>query len=131
MLHTREIPREVWSDYLTLVSAIEKDHRVRVQADGPDLGEQTVAASLPLVDIYVEEKGSDEGAIEVTVGRPGREITHRILRPLRVYTAESDSGDIECLDIEDEDHVKTLIFFEPQMVEEILPQSHSQPPSPA
>jgi hypothetical protein len=126
MLHTREIPREVWSDYLTLVSAIEKDHRVRVQADGPDFGEQTVAASLPLVDIYVEEKGSDEGAIEVTVGRPGREITHRILRPLRVYTAESDSGDIECLDIEDEDHVKTLIFFEPQMaLEEALPQPHS------
>lgn len=123
MNHTREIPKEVWSDYLTLVSAIERDHRVRVQAEGPDLGEQALAASLPLVDIYVEEKGSQQGAIEVTVGRPGREITHRILRPRRVSTAESDSGDIECLDIEDEDHVKTLIFFEPQVaLEEAVSQ---------
>jgi hypothetical protein len=122
MHHSREIPKEVWSDYLTLVSAIERDHRVRVHAEGPDLGEQAVTASLPLVDINVEEKGSQQGAIEVTVGRPGEEITHRILRPQRVSTAESDSGDIECLDIEDEDHVKTLIFFEPQMaLEEAAP----------
>jgi hypothetical protein len=121
--HTREIPREVWSDYLTLLSSIERDHRVRVEAAGPELGEQTVAASLPLVDISVEEKGSDEGAIEVTVGRPGEEITHRILHPEHVWAEESDSGEIECLDIEDSDHVKTLIYFEPQVgLEEALPQ---------
>ncbi|QRN96408.1 DUF5335 family protein [Archangium violaceum] len=121
--HTREIPREVWSDYLTLLSSIERDHRVRVQAGGPDFGEQTLAASLPLVDISVEEKGSDEGAIEVTVGRPGEEITHRILHPEHVWAEESDSGDIECLDIEDSDHVKTLIYFEPQLaLEEAMPQ---------
>jgi hypothetical protein len=121
--HTREIPREVWSDYLTLLSSIERDHQVRVEAAGADLGEQTVAASLPLVDIAVEEKGSDEGAIEVTVGRPGEEITHRILHPEHVWAEESDSGDIECLDIEDSDHVKTLIYFEPRLVlEQSMPQ---------
>ena len=84
MHHTREIPREGWADYLFLVSAIEKDHQVRIQAGGPEFGDQPMAASLPLVDIYVEEKGSEEGAIEVTVGRPGQEITHRILRPVHV-----------------------------------------------
>ena len=120
--HTREIPREVWSDYLTLLSSIERDHRVRLEANGPDLGEQRLA-SLPLVDISVEEKGSDEGAIEVTVGRPGEEITHRILHPEHVWAEESDSGDIECLDIEDSDHVKTLIYFEPRLgLEEGLSQ---------
>ncbi|HYO70617.1 MAG TPA: DUF5335 family protein [Archangium sp.] len=112
MQHTREIPREGWADYLLLLSTIERDQQVRIQAEGPELGDQTVVWNLPLVEIAVEEKGSDEGAIEVTVGHPGEELTHRILRPVRVWAEESDTGELECLDIEDEDHVKTLIHFE-------------------
>ncbi len=122
MHHTREIPRDGWADYLTLLSTVERDHWVRIEADSPDLGDQTMAARLPLVDIAVEEKGSLEGAIEVTVGRPGEEITHRILHPRHVWAEESDSGELECLDIEDADQVKTLIYFEPlEMFEEALP----------
>ncbi|MFY0526339.1 DUF5335 family protein [Archangium gephyra] len=71
-----------------------------------------MAWNLPLVEISVEEKGSDAGTIEVTVGHPGEELTHRILRPEHVWAAENDSGELECLDIEDADHVKTLIYFE-------------------
>jgi hypothetical protein len=123
MLYTREIPREGWFDYLTLLSSIERDHWVRLEAEGPELGGQTMASRLPLVDIAIDEKGSDRGAIEVTVGRPGEEITHRILHPEHVYAGENDSGDLECLDIEDVDHVKTIIYFEPQaQYEEALPQ---------
>jgi hypothetical protein len=110
---TREIPREAWVDYLTLLSSIERDHRVRIEAEGPDVREQTMTDSLPLVDISVEEKGSAQGAIEVTVGRPGEEITHRILHPEHVRAEESESGEIECIGIEDADHLKTLIYFEP------------------
>jgi hypothetical protein len=112
MHHTREIPREGWADYLLLLSTIESEQQVRIQATGPDLGEQTVVWNLPLVEILVDEKGSDEGAIEVTVGRPGEELTHRILHPEHIWAEESDSGELECLDIEDADHVKTLIYFE-------------------
>lgn len=112
MHHTREIPREGWADYLLLLSTIERDQQVRIQAGGPELGDQTVAWSLPLVEISVEEKGSGAGAIEVTVGRPGEELTHRIPHPEHVWAEESDSGELECLDIEDADHVKTLIYFE-------------------
>ncbi|MCY1073710.1 DUF5335 family protein [Archangium lansingense] len=118
MHHTREIPREGWADYLLLLSTIERDQQVRIQAGGPELGEQTVARDLPLVEISIEEKGSDQGAIEVTVGRPGEELTHRILHPEHVWAEESDSGELECLDIEDTDHVKTLIYFESQEVHE-------------
>ncbi len=115
MHYTREIPREGWADYLSLLSTIEYDHEVRIRAEGPELGDQTVAGRLPLVEISLAEKGSDEGAIEVTVGHPGAELTHRILHPVRVWAEESDTGELECLDIEDADHVKTLIFFEPQV----------------
>lgn len=122
MHHTREIPRDVWADYLTLLSSIERDHWVRLEAEGPEDGGQSMAGRLPLVDITVEEKGSTQGAIEVTVGRPGEEITHRILHPEHVRAEESESGEIECIGIEDSDHVKTYIYFEPmELFEEALP----------
>ena len=124
MHHTREIPREGWADYLLLLSTIERDQQVRIQAEGPELGDQTVAWNLPLVEISVEEKGSDAGAIEVTVGRPGEELTHRIPRPEHVWAEESDSGELECLDIEDADHVKTLIYFESR---ELLEEASAPP----
>jgi hypothetical protein len=118
----REIPRDVWADYLTLLSSIERDHWVRLEAQGPELGGQAMAGRLPLVDITVEEKGSAQGAIEVTVGRPGEEITHRILHPEHVLAEESESGEIECIGIEDSDHVRTYIYFEPmELFEEALP----------
>lgn len=128
MHHTREIPREGWADYLALLSSIERDHWVRIEAAGPQAGEQTMADRLPLVDITVEEKGSDQGAIEVTVGRPGEELTHRILHPEHVRAEESDSGEIECIGIEDSDHVKTRIYFEPMdLFEDVLTSEWSPP----
>jgi hypothetical protein len=113
MHHTREIPREVWSDYLTLLSSITRTQCVRIEAGSADIGEQTLAQRLPLIDIGFAEKGSGAGAIEVTVGRPGEEITHRILHPEHIYADEGESGELECLYIDDAEHTKTLIFFEP------------------
>ncbi len=120
MHHTREIPREVWSDYLTLLSSMNRTQSVRIEAGGMQLGEQQLAQRLPLLSISLEEKGSGQGTIEVTVGRPGEEITHRIFHPTRLYADESESGELECLDIEDAEHTKTLIFFEPaQAIDEL------------
>jgi hypothetical protein len=113
MHHTREIPREVWFDYLTLLSEMTRNQWVRIETISADIGEQPLAQRLPLIDIALVEKGSDRGAIEVTVGRPGEEITHRIFHPGRIYADESESGELECLDIENEERTKTLIFFEP------------------
>jgi hypothetical protein len=113
MHHTREIPREVWADYFTLLSGIARSQCVRIEADSTDIGEQQLAQRLPLIDISFVEKGSSRDAIEVTVGRPGEEITHRIFHPDRIYADESESGELECLDIEDSEHTKTIIFFEP------------------
>jgi Family of unknown function (DUF5335) len=125
MHHTREIPREVWSDYLTLLSGMTRSQWVRIEAASSYFGEQPLAQRLPLVDISFVEKGSDRGAIEITVGRPGEEITHRIFKPERIYADESESGELECLDIEDAEGTKTLMFFEPiQAMDEL---SGSQP----
>lgn len=123
MHHTREIPKEGWEDYLALLSNIERDHWVRIETNSSEMGEQPLAERLPLVEIGLEKKGSDQGAIEIIAGRPGDEITHRILKPDHIYAEESDSGDLECLDIEDSDRVKTLIYFEQPMASEEVPAS--------
>ncbi len=115
MYFTREIPREGWSDYLTLLSNIERDHWVRIEMEDPDHDGHLMASRLPLIDISMEEKGSGAGTIEVTVGRPGEEITHRIFHPDHLYAGESESGELECLGIEDSEHMKTHIYFEPMM----------------
>lgn len=116
MHHTREIPRDTWSDYLSRVAHKEEGHLVRIEATSSDLGDQPVVQRLPLMDIELAKKGSDKGAIELTikVGRPGEEFTHRILKPDHIYADEGESGELECLDIEDLDRVKTLIYFEPR-----------------
>jgi hypothetical protein len=120
MHHTREIPREVWSDYLNLLSSITRSQWVRIEAASVEIGEQPLAQRLPLIDISFVEKGSDKGAIEVMVGRPGEEITHRIFKPDHIYADESESGELECLDIEDAERTKTIIFFEPaQAIDEL------------
>ncbi|MFL5351388.1 DUF5335 family protein [Archangium sp.] len=126
MHHTREIPREGWADYLSLLSTVEFEHPVRIQARGPEVGDEPVVGSLPLVDIAVAEKGSEAGAIEVTVGHPGEELTHRIIHPEHVWAEETERGELELLDIEDADHVRTLIYFEPH---ELLDEASA--PSPA
>jgi hypothetical protein len=128
MHHTREIPREAWSDYLNLLSSITREQWVRIEADSDEIGEQQLAQRLPLIDISFVEKGSDQGAIELTVGRPGEEITHRIFQPGHIYADEAESGELECLDIEDAEHTKTLIFFEPTQAMDELPISQPQQP---
>ena len=122
MHHTRAIPREVWFDYLTLLGEMTRNQWVRIEAVSADIGEQPLAQRLPLIDIALVEKGSGRGAIEITVGRPGEEITHRIFHPGRIYADESESGELECLDIEDEGRTKTLIFFEPLQAIDEFPE---------
>ncbi|KFE67961.1 DUF5335 family protein [Hyalangium minutum] len=126
MHHTREIPREVWSDYLTLLSGMNRSQWVRIEAASIDIGEQPLAQRLPLIDISYVEKGSGRDAIEVTVGRPGEEITHRIFHPERIYADESESGELECLDIEDTGRTKTIIFFEPMQAIDTVSDTQPQ-----
>ena len=114
MKETQEIPRERWSDYLNALSNRTKDLPVRIEVEGQDLGDQTLAQQLPLVGISCELKGSEKNAIEVTLGRKEQgssNITHMIENPEHIYVEESDGGKVRCLDIETRAKVKTLIFF--------------------
>lgn len=108
MTEPREIPRERWADYLSGLSAREREHVVRVALAGRALGEQTVVGDAPLRNIAVADMGDVHGLIEI---RLGGGVTHWIPEPATMYALEDENGAVECLDIEDRARVKTLIFF--------------------
>ena len=109
----QEIPREQWADYLARISKQEHDEWVRVESISSDMGDQPLSDSLPLIDIMLETKGSNAGAVQIIVGRENEEITHRILEPERlVAELNGNGGSLECLEICERGDGKTLIFFE-------------------
>lgn len=110
---TLEIPKEAWADYLNALSNRVHDRPVRVRIEGTDMGDQVLAEQVPLVGISLEQKGSEAGAIELTLAHEDRtNLTHMIQSPAHVYAEEGDAGEVVCLDIEDTASVKTLIFFD-------------------
>ncbi len=117
MFRTREIPAERWGAYLRRLAEHERDHPVRLEIIGRDVGNFPMEAHAPLLDIELATKGSAEGSIEVTFGGPaGQLLEHRIEKPTRVYVEENAAGEVEVLDIESREQRKTLLVFEHPMV---------------
>lgn len=114
MANTIEIPRENWSLYFERLSKQAQTYPVRIEVENRDIGDQEMTRRLPLVGIDLETKGSEIGDIEVTVGEANQNFMHHIEDPMRVYLKVDDSGNIDCIEIEDGDNGKTLIFFERQ-----------------
>jgi len=112
MAHTIEIPRENWVGYFEHLSQRARTYPVRLEVENRDIGDQEMARGFPLVGIELETKGSEAGDIEVTVGDERQEFMHHVDNPMRVFLMVDDSGNIDCIEIEDRDNGKTLIFFE-------------------
>jgi hypothetical protein len=112
MARTIEIPRSNWSVYFERLGRQAQTYPVRIEVENRDIGDQEMARKLPLVGIDVETKGSELGDIEVTVGDADQNFMHHIDGPSRVFLSVDDSGNIDCIAIEDGDNGKTLIFFE-------------------
>lgn len=112
MGRTIEIPRETWAVYFDNLNQRALSTPIRIEVENRDIGDQELTRRLPLVGIELETKGSEQGDIEVTVGSEGQELMHPIDNPVRVYLQVDDGGNIACLEIEDQDNGKTLIFFE-------------------
>ena len=51
----------------------------------------------------------------MTVGGENGRLGHRIEKPEHVYAGENAAGEVETLDIEDREQVKTLVIFEHPM----------------
>lgn len=112
MMRTEEFPRDRWEDRLSELTREAMHQPVRVQVESQALGDQVLAEDLQLVGISLEVKGTAAGDIEIITERPdGTQLTHVILEPERIYLAQDEGADAVCLDIEDKDGAKTLVFL--------------------
>jgi hypothetical protein len=111
-MSTREIPRNIWAQWLEELSVVEQKKPVKIETEHPKLGDQKVAEHVALRAIEFSDKGSISDAIEVIVSSSDGELTHRIEHPKHVYVLRSESGSIECLNVESDSEGRTLITFE-------------------
>lgn len=113
MRETTEIPRENWDLYLNALSNRCKNLPVNVRLEGQDIGDQVLAEHMPLVGISLEKKGSEKDALSITVAnQPTESLTHMVEHPEHIFVRESENGQVEVIDIEGANRIKTLIFFE-------------------
>lgn len=133
MANTIEIPRDNWAVCFERLGRQAQTYPVRIEVENRDIGDQEMARKLPLVGIDLETKGSEAGDIEVTVGGSGDNFMHHIDDPTRVYLMVDDSGNIDCIEIEDRGDGKTLIFFErsPGLPASVLLESRAGGEQPA
>lgn len=109
--HTREIPKERWASFLALVQELQRDRPVRVEIIGVQIGDQELAGPAQLRAIGLSSKGTAGKTIEIDLDMAGG-LDHRVFRPAHVYAVHTPSGELDCLNIEDESQTKTLIRFE-------------------
>ena len=114
MTRTREIARNEWKSFTDDLSRKEQDHPVHIEVVGREVGDEELNNPMALVGLSLEEKGSEEDAIDIMLGRPSGDstLTHRVPHATRMLTLEKDDGVLECLDIEDADTGRTLVFFD-------------------
>jgi hypothetical protein len=112
MLRTHDIPKEQWASFLQMLSRELTDQPVRLEVENRELGDQEMTRMLPLRDLELETKGSEQGSIALTVGSDRGELGHWIENPSRIFVRGSDAGELDCICIEGQGGDKTLIYFE-------------------
>ncbi len=91
---TQEIAQADWA---TFAAEFTKEHRGKIatlEALDTDLGDQYAAENLPFVGITLETKGSDSGALIVTLGTEETDTLERSvqsLKSLRVHATEAET----------------------------------------
>ncbi len=110
MGYAAEIPRRSWFAYFELLSERASSHPLRLEVEGGHGASWRMEQALPLVGIDVESR--EQGTLEVTVGTLRREFTHHISAPEHVHLLMDDEGNIQCIRIEDQDGVRSLLYFE-------------------
>lgn len=110
---TRQIPRDEWAEFFDELSDQDETTLVTVEALDDDAGDQIVARDLRLQGITLEEKGSDQGEIEIMLGdAPDVHLSHVIKTPTRVSILETEEGDPQTLQVEATGEPTTLVHFQ-------------------
>jgi hypothetical protein len=122
---TREIPRNEWPDFFDGFSRRHDGWLVTIEILDESLGDQIEVKNQKLKGIVAERRG-DPKTIDILVGNsPDEGSTHIIDKPTRVWVEVTGEGAEAALEIESEDHVKTLLTFRaaalPETVDGVAP----------
>jgi hypothetical protein len=123
---TREIKREDWPEFFDGFSRRHDGWLVTIELLDETLGDQIEVQGQPLKGIVAERK-RDPKVIEIfTSNAAGESSTHMIDKPTRVWIEETAEGAEAALEIESEDHAKTLLQFRsvvlPEAVDGVAPE---------
>ena len=109
-INTR-IPTEEWSDFFTTFSNDTRGRQVSIQVLDTESGDTGVVdkGNLLAVDYDPANKGND---IVVTCGTDKIDASHTIGAPEELWRAQLDSGEINALEIIDQNKNQTIIIIE-------------------
>ena len=110
-MQTMVIVKERWTSFLRLVRRMVVDRPVLVEVEGLDLGDQEAGRQVQLRGVEYETKGSQRGDILLLLGTDQEREDHRVPQPEHMHILVNDAAQLECLELEDGEGRKTLIYF--------------------
>jgi len=121
---TQEIPREDWNDFFDVFSRQHEGWLATLEVFATHVGAQEAAREMPLEGISVALR-DDADAIAISLGKtPEDHVTHTITKPEHVWLDQTSQGANVALEIESENHNKTLLRFRsalpPEMVDGVV-----------
>ena len=117
-----DIPKERWISFIETINRLADGRPVRLEVARRELGDQQMAELQPLTDIDFETKGSERGAIVVSVGSDRGELTHVIAKPTRIAVGLNDVAEPEWVAVDEADGGTTIVHFERMPA---LPEEHA------
>jgi hypothetical protein len=107
-----DIPNDRWTSFVETISRLADGRAVRLEVANRELGDQDMAELQPLIGIDFDTKGSERGAVVVSVGSDRGELTHVVAKPTRIAVAINEVSEPQSVAIEDADGGTTIVHFE-------------------
>jgi hypothetical protein len=123
-MSTIEVTRNDWTSFFDIFSKQHEGWLASLEVLSDQIGAQHEVVELPLEGISVNAE-EDPGSLIISFGKtPEDHVTHTVERPRHVWINQTIEGADESIEIEEEDHQKTLLRFRspirPELVDGIV-----------
>jgi hypothetical protein len=110
-MSTTEVTRNEWSSFFETFSKQHEGWLATLEVFGDEVGAQTEAVELPFEGISLNSDEEPESVVINLGGTPDDHISHMIEHPRQVWLRQTAEGTNQAIEIEEEDHQKTLLRF--------------------
>lgn len=113
-MKNREIQHKKWGSFLDDFSRSHLGQRVTVKVLAGEQEPRTLANDLPLVGLVLDNKSSEGALIEIIAGEsPDANVVHEVRHPSHVRVAHASDGKGDILELESDEHSKTIVNVRP------------------